>query len=253
VVCCAFAAAVIGDKLGLGKLASCAEPVSRGVSRDEEKDSSSAKGPAGSLSDSAIGGVAATPGPSRTLVGKDRSGDCSCGANEPDAVSEGPADDSWSCHRGGGCDRPCCWEEDLWFVRKEGLSLVLGCLDVPTALRSVSGVAGMGSSKSSGVKCEPPLIVSSPLSSCIVIRGFLLRRCKLASSAASLIEGMGGESSLGSRLRRPETARMAGFWTELGRTTRFGVANTGGPLNDSTFLRVPFDDRRESCRTLCCK
>lgn len=84
----------MGDKLGLGRLASCAEPISRGVSRADEKDSSSAKDPAGSLSDSAIGGVAATPGPWSMLVGKDGSGDCPRGADEPDLAVEGPADDS---------------------------------------------------------------------------------------------------------------------------------------------------------------
>lgn len=31
-----------------------------------------------------------------------------------------------------------------------------------------------------------------------------------------------------------------------------GVANTCGPLNDSMVFSVPFDDRRESWRSLCC-
>jgi len=85
------------------------------------------------------------------------------------------------------------------------------------------------------------------------MRGFLLRRCRLASSAASFIDGTGGESSEDSRFRRPETARRCGLWAKAGRMARLGVAKTGGPLNDSTFFSVPLADRREFWSLLCCK
>jgi hypothetical protein len=85
------------------------------------------------------------------------------------------------------------------------------------------------------------------------MRGFLLRRCRLASSAASFIEGTSGESSEESRFRRPDTARKCGLWAKAGRVVRFGVAKIGGPLNDSTFWSVPFEDRRELWRFLCCE
>jgi hypothetical protein len=68
------------------------------------------------------------------------------------------------------------------------------------------------------------------------------------------MEGTDDESSAWSRFRRFETARIAGFWArklKLGRVVRFGVANTGGPLKDSTFFSVPFADRRDSWRILC--
>jgi hypothetical protein len=67
------------------------------------------------------------------------------------------------------------------------------------------------------------------------------------------MEGIEGESSEWSRFRRPDTARRSGLWAKAGRVVRLGVAKTGGPSNDSTFFRVPFDDRRESCRFLCCE
>ena len=145
------------------------------------------------------------------------------------------------------------WKECLSIFLGIGSTLAFESLDAPAAPRSVSGVAGTGSSRSSGVKLKAVCLASPPCSSCVAIRGFLFRRCRLASSAASLMDGTDGESSVCSRFRRPDTARMAGFWARFGRLMRFGVANTGGPLKDSTFLSVPFDDRRESCRTLCCE
>jgi hypothetical protein len=201
-VCCArFAAAVMGDRLGLGKLTSCAEVVSRGVSREGVKDASSAKGPPGSKSDSAIGGVAATPGPSNTPVGKEGSGVGSRSSERLPLECDERALDSWSRHRGGVWFGPICCDVALGLELCRWLLRSFGSLDEPRPAMSVSGVARCGSSISFDVGREA---MRASLS-CSNL-GFLLWRCVPSSSTAFVIDG-GGESSALSRFRRPETER----------------------------------------------
>ena len=90
-------------------------------------------------------------------------------------------------------------------------------------------------------------------SSRVEIRGFLLRRCRLAISAASRIDGGGGESSVVSRFRRPDTDRNAGGWKcVVVRFVRLGEANVAGPLKVSTLRILPFEARRFSWKLVCC-
>lgn len=177
------------------------------------------KGKFGSKSDSAIGGVAAAPGPSITPVGNDCDCDCSSLSNELASVCEGPAVDSRNCLR---------------------VSTVMGTFAACDRSISVSGVAGTGSSMSSGVM--PMCPVSAPRTD---MRGLLLRRCRLAISAASRMDGGGGDSSAVSRFRRPDTVRI-GCGFELRRVVRLGAANVAGPLKVSILRSLPFEARRLS-------
>ena len=166
--------------------------------------SAGAKGPTGSRSVSAMGGVAAMPGPSMTGV------DTMCSSGPLDSsrsmaclLFDGPARDSWSCQVGGGFGFLTCCEKCLRLALFE--RAVLSDFDPPA---SVSGVAGIESSISSGVKLELRPVLPLFLWLCIERRGFLLRRCKLAISAASAIEG--GDTGEDDRFRRPDTERSAG-------------------------------------------
>lgn len=210
--------------------------------------SAGTKGPTGSKSVSAIGGVAAIPGPSMTGVETA----CSSGPLERSLsrgclLLDGPARDSWSCQVGGRLGFRTCCERDLKLGRLE--RVVLSDLEPPA---SVSGVAGIGSSYSSGVKVELRVVVLLFRWFWIERRGFLLRRCKLASSAASAIEG--GETGEDDRLRRPDTERSAGWGNAvLDRAKRLGVAKVGLPFSDSNAWSFPLEVFRFRWRFRCYK